>query len=602
MKYLDVFEDIKIPVDLASTQTYAVLAKRDGGKTYTTLKFEEQLCDAGLYFATLDPVGKHWALRAGPDGKPGGGKEDVWVLGGAHGDVPLDPESGALIADTVVDHPGRYILDVSTFDSDAQQDRFALAFGARLFRRKAKDPGWPITVILEEAESFIPQNPQAGQQKMLGAYGRMMRQGRNYGIGMWLVAQRAQALNKGVLSQAEVLVVKQMAAKRDRDQVKEWAEANGTPEQLKEMMDALASLEQNEAYVWSPSWLRVFKRTTIKRRTTYDASASVKGGERARNVELTPLDVDALGEKMKEVADKAIKDDPKLLQKKLDEVERDLRKALADVEDFEAAQDAVRELEEKVRELEARPPSVTSADLEPLRVLEDEFAAGIEELRMIRTVFMSGERAISPVPVIPGKTYEPQSQSAGDRAVEQLRKGEEERLKQERAQQRPSPGPRPRQALENANGSTELTSTERELLAAYVAAGTRVDPEELGVLTAKAVNAGPVRGAMNRLVDRGYVLDGTATSEAPAVDPMDITPRAIQERWRVRLRGNQLKVFELALSQYPRWVPPEEIGAALGKDPNAGPIRGSFNKVAALGVIAYDKQQGVRASDYLFQR
>ena len=36
MKQLRVFENVPIPVDYASTQTYALLAKREGGKSSST--------------------------------------------------------------------------------------------------------------------------------------------------------------------------------------------------------------------------------------------------------------------------------------------------------------------------------------------------------------------------------------------------------------------------------------------------------------------------------------------------------------------------------------------------------------------------------------
>jgi uncharacterized protein len=320
---LAVFRGLPIPIDYAATMKYAVLAKSNGGKTYLTLKMEEQLCDAGAFFVTLDPVGKHWALRVGKDGKRRGGKHDVYVLGGLHGDVPLEPGSGALIADTVLDHPGRYVLDVSQFETDADQDRFATDFARRLFRRKAKNPGVPLLLILEEAESFIPQQPRPNQAQMLGAFGRIARQGRNHGLGLWMVAQRSAALNKGVLSQADVLIAKEMSHKRDRGAVDDWVESNGTKEQREVLMGSLASLKQNEAWVWSPGWLDAFEKVVVLPRVTFDSSANVKHGEAVQDVEMTPLNVAELGKQIAATAERAKADDPRELRKRIADLERE---------------------------------------------------------------------------------------------------------------------------------------------------------------------------------------------------------------------------------------------------------------------------------------
>jgi hypothetical protein len=155
MKNLRVFDGLSIPVDYAPIQKYVTLGASDSGKTFMLARFAEQCAKAGIFFVILDPVGKHWSLRAGLDGSPKGGIDDVYVIGGLHGDVPLDPKSGELIADVVVDHPGRYVLDVSSFETDQDVYNFAAAFAGRLFRRKMKDPGWPMLLMLEESETFL---------------------------------------------------------------------------------------------------------------------------------------------------------------------------------------------------------------------------------------------------------------------------------------------------------------------------------------------------------------------------------------------------------------------------------------------------------------
>jgi hypothetical protein len=428
------------------------------------------MCDAGLFFVTLDPVGKHWALRAGADGSEQGGKKDVWVFGGAHGDLPLEPAAGELIADTSSNTPA--VTSLTSPGSRLTPSRTASRWRSRNGCSAARPgtPGFPLLVILEEAESFIPERPQQGQQPMLGAFGRIMRQGRNHGLGMWMVAQRAQALNKGVLSQAEVLVVKQMAHPRDRDAVDAWVKANGTQEQREELMGSLAALDQKDAWVWSPAWLRAFKQARVLERTTFDSSASVRSNVAQQAVQLQPLDVDALGEKM---------DDVGPLVAAAQEARNLVRQAL----DGGAQVIKDRELEERHEQLIAQ-----------------------------------------------------------EQKLDEQRQQKALRRQEERDREPSTPRATPaREKREIDDG--ELTTAQRELLGTYIALHPRpVAAPQLGIILAKSHSAGPFRGAINALRDKGYIepADGgdVAVGKALEMTPLEVpSAAAVQQRWRDRLKG-----------------------------------------------------------------
>lgn len=584
MRYLRVFDDVKIPVDYASTQTYALLAKRDGGKTYTTLLFEEQLCDAGLFFVTLDPVGKHWALRAGQDGSPHGGKPGVWVLGGLHGDVPLEPASGALIADVVVDHPGQYVLDVSTFDTDADQDRFALAFAQRLFRRKAKDPGFPITLILEEAEAFIPERYTSGQQKMLGAFGRIMRQGRNHGLGMWMVAQRAQALNKGVLSQAEVLIVKQMAHPRDLDAVEAWVKANGTPEERKEMMESVASLEQDEAYVWSPSWLRVFSRTRVPARTTFDSSASVKGGQSARSVELVPLDVEELGKSIAQTAERVKAEDPKELKKRVAELERQIRETPTEPQ--------IENVEVEI-EVPTVPDGVIKAALE-FDSVEGEVRTIVDQLESLSRRARSIISAVQGVADLPRRKIQ-----APDRLAPRPRP-------QPSRERRPPPSAGApesngavspaRQRILDALAKLEVISVDRPSKL-QVALFAGASPKS----SAFQNNVSGLRSA--GLVDypmKGLVSLTTEGRGIAAWDPTPATSDDIHRYVRSLVSPARWRILEQLIDVYPDDLLKEDLAELAGASSASSAFQNNVSGLRSLGLVDYPTQGYVVATEVLF--
>lgn len=110
MKKLSIAPGLALPLDFI-TETAAIIAQRRAGKTYTASVLAEEMIAAALPFVVLDPTGAWWGLRASADGKGEG--LPVVIIGGAHGDVPLEPNAGKIIADLVVDHPGWYIIDLS---------------------------------------------------------------------------------------------------------------------------------------------------------------------------------------------------------------------------------------------------------------------------------------------------------------------------------------------------------------------------------------------------------------------------------------------------------------------------------------------------------
>lgn len=311
---------LKLPLE-AVTQTFAGLAKRRVGKTYTFSVMAEEFVAADLPFVALDPTGAWWGLRASANGKGPG--LPVVVIGGAHGDIPLNPDEGKLIADVVVDHPGFYVIDMSQTKSNAEQDRFATDFAERLYRRKQESRD-PMHLFVDEADSFLPQRPFPGQQRMLGAFEALVRRGGIYGIGVSLISQRAAVVNKNVLSQCEVLIALQTTGPQDRAAIKEWAQGHGTVEQVADLMNTIASLKKGEAWVWSPSWLETFERVQIRERHTFNSSATPKVGERRIEPQrLAEVDIEALREKLAKTLEKAKDNDPALLRKKFDAAMQD---------------------------------------------------------------------------------------------------------------------------------------------------------------------------------------------------------------------------------------------------------------------------------------
>lgn len=203
-----------VPRSLA-TQTVAVLARKGAGKTYTMKRIAEALLGAGVQVIAIDAVGVWYGLRLAADGARAS-RFQVPVLGGWRGDIDLAPTAGALVASTLVESGQSAVLDVSKFRK-GDRKTFATEFAEELLHLK-KDPARrsPLFVILEEAQLLAPQKVQRGEERMLGAFEDLVKLGRNYGIGVGMISQRPQSINKDILNQTELLIVLQTNGPQER--------------------------------------------------------------------------------------------------------------------------------------------------------------------------------------------------------------------------------------------------------------------------------------------------------------------------------------------------------------------------------------------------
>jgi hypothetical protein len=322
MRALRVADNLTLPAE-AVTQTFAILAKRGVGKTYTASVLTEEMLKAGLQVVVADPIGVWWGLRASADGKREG--LPIVVLGGDHGDVPLESTAGETIAGLVVEERLSVVLDLSRFRK-GEQTRFMTDFCERLYHKNRA----PLHLVLDEADAFAPQRPMKGQERLLGAVEDIVRRGRARGLGVTLVTQRSAVLNKDVLTQAEVLVALRTIAPQDRNAIDEWVKVHGTPEQRDELIQSLPSLPIGAAWFWSPGWLDIFKRVKVRARETYDSSATPKVGQKLRPPKkLAEVDLSKLRVRIAATIEKAKAEDPREMRRRIAELERRLSQAEA---------------------------------------------------------------------------------------------------------------------------------------------------------------------------------------------------------------------------------------------------------------------------------
>lgn len=138
----------------------------------------------GVPVIVVDPKGDWYGIRTSASGdRPG---LPIPVLGGRHGDIPLDATTGELVADLLVDQQLSAILDVSEF-TKAELRRFLKAFGDRLYRRADRTP---THLFLEECHEYLPQQVRGEDAALVETWQRIVKQGRFKGLGVTMASQR----------------------------------------------------------------------------------------------------------------------------------------------------------------------------------------------------------------------------------------------------------------------------------------------------------------------------------------------------------------------------------------------------------------------------
>ncbi len=292
-----------LPLDLV-THTLAVIGIRGWGKTVAATVIAEEFCECGLPWIAIDPVGVWFGLRCSPDGTPGG--YPVLVVGGQHGDLPLEKDKGAEVAEAILQENLCCVVDMSGESKNAVR-HFVTDFCDRLMEFR---PQVPRHIFLEEAPELIPQKPMGEQKRSLAAVDRLVRLGRNQGYGCTLISQRYATVNKDTLTQVESLLAGRMIGKTDRKASEEWigevASALFSNRKADKFVDSLAGLDSGHGWFLSPQWDNRFVEVQIRQRKTYHPGATRSAGQAPKQVQLS--DVKEFVERFSRV----LKSDPRL--------------------------------------------------------------------------------------------------------------------------------------------------------------------------------------------------------------------------------------------------------------------------------------------------
>lgn len=566
---------MSLPLDEFVTKTQAILAKKGSGKSYTASVQAEELLELRQQVVAIDPTGAWWGLRSPAPGTRAG--YPIAVLGGEHGDVPLEVTAGEVIADAIASEHFSAILDLSLFRK-GELRQFMTAFLETLYRRNRE----AMHLFIDEADVVAPQKPMGDEARLLGACEDIVRRGRIRGIGCTLITQRPQVLNKNVLSQVDMLTALRMNHPKDLGAIREWVDVHGVEADAKRMIADLPALPIGEAWVWAPA-TDLFQRVKIRERYSFDSGRTPKHGERvAPPKTFAAVDIAKLGAAITATVERAKDNDPKALRAKVAELEKDVTRMKAAALERPTAKALPPKVVEK--------PVITDAQLariEKLVIGAGEMTARASEISDRAKTIVDGLRAAvsmvrapapAPARLVPVMPEPPPFRSA----------------------------PAPVITRRTVRADPTLPQGEALTLAALIQYPNGLLRTQIRAITGRKRSSSD--SYISRLRARGFVAndadpDRITATDAGRIALPDAEPlpqgRALQAYWLERLSGGERVVLEHLIGQHGQPMARDALDDATGYKRSS---RDSYISRLAARELVVDVGRGmVRAASALFE-
>lgn len=542
-------ETLTLPLDVAQLAT-VVYGARGSGKTSLGRVIAEEVSRAGIRFCAIDLKGDWWGLKSSADGKRDG--LPVVVFGGDHADVPLEPDSGSFVGETVAALAQSTILDFELL-SKGKQMRFLGQFFETLYHHNRD----PLVILADESQRYAPQKPGPDEARTLGAVQDLVKLGRKHGLGVVLFTQRGAGLNKEVSELCDLLVAFRTPGPLDQGRIQDWLDANTTKAERELVMGKLAGLATGTAVFASghPD-LKLFGVHGVRRPSTFDSSATPKIGERrVEPKRLAQPDLDELRTKMAAAIERAKADDPKTLKARIAELERQIAKGGAAPERVEVPMFDEARFNLLFDGLSGQIDAITSLATATKTELGRALVQYRDECR----------RAVKAAPKI---TPAPMQRSLA-----------------------PEPPKRPLASPSRNGGNVSLSLIERALLTAYVQHG-RLSLVQAAIIAGYSTNSGSTAAAAGKLRASGLIDGGNASAvatSAGAAECIDVpalpTGPALAKIWFGKLSPIEGAILKQAIEAYPEPVSLHDAATAANYSTNSGSTAAAAGKLRTLQLV-----------------
>ncbi len=565
--------------EAALNQHIAILGKTGSGKSYAARGMVESLLAKSRQVCVLDPTSAWWGLRLAADGKAKG--FDVVLLGGEHADIPLAERSGAAVARLVTEQGASVVIDTGGL-TVGQYTRWFIDFAGTLYTSIKS----PLHLIIDEAHYFMPQgkvpDPETG--RMLHAGNRLMSGGRSRGIRGLLITQRPQKLHKDSLTCADSLIAMRVISPQDRKAVKEWIDGAADPDQGKAVLDSLAQLKKGDGWVWFPEGGHL-ERVHFPPIKTYDSMATPTHGAKA-GPKVGQIDLGEVKAAMAEAVKEAEANDPKLLRKRIAELESQVYKSAKSVQTDPKA------LEQVAAKARAEERRLVAGMLEEreriIRELSGRMGKAATKLADVSNLLhVNGEAKPAQCLQPPAKVFHSaEIPSEKPRAaVAQIQ--------------------RPQRELSQRTQTDDISARQQRFLdaaAALTTLGAEVTRETVCGWVGVHPRGGSVGEELKALkqsglitIDRGRIqVTDAGQAAAGHIDPSQAIERA-----KSGLTARQARFFEAIVAVYPGEISREAIAEQFDLHPRGGSLGEDLGRLVGRGLVDVNRGQ-YRAREFLF--
>ncbi len=572
-----------LPAD-AVTQRFAFLGVTGSGKTNAAAMLAEWMFRHKLPFVIIDPPGAWWGLQSSRDGKRPG--LPIPIFGGRHGNVPLEREAGAVLANTVASERLSCVVDVSDF-SESDKVRFLTDFAERLYRVNQD----PLHLFLEEADDYLPQEKVKYKARCLGAFEAIVRRGRARGLGITMITQRSAVLNKNVLTQIGTLFVLRTTAPQDRKAIAAWLEYHG---QSRDVLETLAKLESGDAWVWSPQWLGILKRIHFPMRGTFDSGATpISRGSIRKPTTLADIDLGAIQKKMAETIERAKAEDPRELKGKLAALQRDMQAVSKKFVDMKTYAEHL-ELKIKNKGWAKPKPALRPGDVARVERLMDRMTKSCEKLADIGQAIVSETGNLREV-----VTKAQQTPVGPAEPVAKKMPSETQPLDR-----------RPARGAPSLTGTERLRAGERRILATLARSHpARRSRTQIGTLSGFTPSGGTFAAYWGTLKRCRFVRedgDGLASITEEGFtylgDMVPASPQSAEqvvEMWRSALRAGERAMLDVLVRAHPKSVTRERLAEETGFTVSGGTFAAYLGTLRRNGLAQVSGDE-VQAGEAIF--
>lgn len=563
--------DVAIPLGDFAVAGTAWLGIKKAGKTYGAKGVAEQLISHGVPLIVFDAIGLWRFLKTPGDGHGGKGFKVV-VAGGEEPDIPLTAQNASEIIRAAMRSNVSLVIDLYDPKLSKADWRKIVQTGFHTLLYENKQHG-PRYIVLEEAAEFCPQKVYDGET--YAAVEKLARMGGNAGLGLALINQRSQEVNKAVLDLCDNLVLMRQRGSAAIEAVQKWMD-KVSPDIADKIAASLPQISAGECWVWAEnSDTPVYTKTHKLHSFHPDRTKHGENVKTRASVDTAEFVSTLLSELPKVVEEKKA-NDPAELKRKIRELEHQIKHAVK-----EKAPDPIVEkvpvLDEDSKQLLIGVENACkTAAIEAKRnadALETLYKSVVHIKPRLETS-LAGAR-------IP----------AGNLPVSRMVKPAHNRLPI-------------RPAGDVSNGDGILSGGRKAVLIAAAQHPNGVTDEQIAVLTGYKKTSRTT--FKQQLMSQGLLTQGglgfVATEEGIKAlghdyDPLP-TGDQLREHWMQRLSGGELSVFAFVVARYPGVVSKDDIGEQANYKSTS--VNTFCQKLSARQLITTSRE-GVRAADNLFE-